>query len=101
MGKRKYPPLTPSEVKAIIVALGFTWKRTHGSHSHYERAAMGKFPRSVVTVDDHYPECAENLIKNMIRQSNHSRDEFYGATKGTAQKCGVRMYVVPSLETAL
>ena len=72
MGKRKYPPLTPSEVKSIIVALGFRHKRTQGGHSHYEREAMRKFPRSIVTVDDHYPEFDDDLIKKMIGQSNHN-----------------------------
>ena len=100
MGKRKYPPLTPSEVKAIAVALGFKYRRTEGAHSHYVREATGGFPRSLITIDDHYPEFDDDLIKKMIGQSKHSRDEFYGATKQTARKGGVRLYLVPRPETA-
>jgi len=92
MGKRKYPPLTPSEVKSIVGALGFKFRRKDGSHAQYERLATGKYPRSIVTIDEHYSEFDDDLIKNMIRQSNHSRDEFYGATKSTARKGGVKLY---------
>ena len=90
MGKRRYPPLTPSEVKAIVLALGFRHRRTQGAHAHYERQAIAGLPRSLVTVDEHYPEFDDDLIKKMIAQSNHTRDEFYGATKHTAKKAGVR-----------
>ena len=63
MGQRKYPPLTPSEVKAVVLSLGFKHARTHGAHAHYERQTIGKFPRSIVTVDEHYPEFDDDLIK--------------------------------------
>jgi hypothetical protein len=29
------------------------------------------------------------ILKSMIRQSNHTRDEFYGATKRTARRADV------------
>lgn len=86
MGRRRYPPLTPSEVVAIVEALGFTRKRQTGSHAHYERAADGKRPRSIVTVDMSVSSFWEELIKSMIRQSNFSREEFYGATEKTKKK---------------
>jgi len=35
--------------------------------------------RSVVTVDMGIREFGERLIKSMIRQSNHTKEEFYGA----------------------
>ena len=98
MGQRKYPPLTPSEVKSIVISLGFKYRRTQGDHAHYEREATGKYPRSIVTVDEHYPQFDDDLIKKMIGQSKHSRDEFYGATKSTARKASVPLYVVPSPE---
>jgi len=98
MGKRKYPPLTPNEVKAITLALGFRYRRTQGSHAHYEREAIGKYPRAVISIDEHYQQFDDDLIKNMIGQSKHTRDEFYGATKGTAKKGGVRLYTFPVAE---
>lgn len=90
MGKRKYPPLTPSEVAAILTKLGFTKVREEGSHAHYECLASDKRRRSVVTVDTGYPEFDDALLKSMIRQSNRTREEFYGATKKTARKAAVQ-----------
>jgi predicted RNA binding protein YcfA (HicA-like mRNA interferase family) len=86
MGKRKYPPLTPSEVIAILTSLGFVKVRQDGSHAHYEHAPAGEYPRSIVTVDMAYSEFSDDLIKSMIRQSNRSREVFYGATKRTARQ---------------
>ena len=93
MGKRKYPPLTPSEVIAILSALGFFWKHQEGSHCAYERAACSKRKRAVVTVDTAKSEFDEFLLKSMIRQSQFERAEFYGATKSTARKAGVTQMV--------
>lgn len=36
----------------------------------------------------------ETLIKSMISQSNFKRDEFYGATKHSARKASVRLFVI-------
>ncbi len=91
MGSRRYPPLTPSECIAIVTALGFTLKRQEGSHCHYERPAdppgsNPQKPRSVVTIDVSISSFDDYPIKMMIRQSNHSREEFYGATPKTKKK---------------
>lgn len=86
MGRRKYPPLTPNEVVSILQSLGFNLKRKTGSHFHYERPADSEKPRALVTVDMSVSEFWEELIKNMIRQSRFSREEFYRATKKTAKK---------------
>ncbi|MFQ5694995.1 MAG: type II toxin-antitoxin system HicA family toxin [Terriglobia bacterium] len=90
MGRRKYPPLSSSEVIGILEALGFALKRQTGSHAHYERQAGTQKPRAVVTVDTSIPEYWERIIKSMIRQSTFSREEFYGATKKTAKKINLR-----------
>src|ERR1017187_1257065 len=90
MGQKKYPPLKRAEVEAILGALGFTAKYQEGSHCQYEREADGKRHRSVVTVDKAEREFGEFLLRSMVRQSNFSRDEFYGATKRTAVKAAVR-----------
>lgn len=89
MGQRKYPPLKPAEVVAILGILGFEKVREDGSHAHFECPATNEYPRSVVTVDTGYSEFDESLIKGMIRQSNRSRELFYGATKRTAAKASV------------
>jgi predicted RNA binding protein YcfA (HicA-like mRNA interferase family) len=85
MGSRKYPPLKLAEVKAIVVALGFTLKRTNGSHCHYEGIGADGL-RAVVTVDLSIPEFEDTLLKSMISQCRHDRKKFYGATKATAKK---------------
>lgn len=89
MGKRSTPPLTPSEVISILVALGFSLKRQEGSHAQYECPANAKYPRSLVTVDMAHKDFDEQLMRSMIRQSNRSRELFYGATKRTARKASV------------
>jgi predicted RNA binding protein YcfA (HicA-like mRNA interferase family) len=89
MGKRSTPPLTPSEVVAVLVALGFTFKRQEGSHAQYECPASAEHPRSLVTVDMARGDFDEQLMRSMIRQSNRSRERFYGATKRTARKASV------------
>lgn len=86
MGRRKYPPLTPSEVAAIVCALGFRFNRQEGSHAHYERAAADGLPRKIVTIDTAIATFSQELIKSMIRQSGFDREQFYGATKKTAKK---------------
>jgi predicted RNA binding protein YcfA (HicA-like mRNA interferase family) len=89
MGQRRFPPLTPDEVEAILRARGFEKKRQEGSYAQWERAADGRRLRSIVTVDVSRAECREDLMKSMIRQSNLTRDQFYSATKRTARKANV------------
>ena len=78
MGKRKYPPLRPREVIANLEALGFSFKRQVGSHRHYEKLASPGRERAVVTVDTSVDQFWPELTKSMIRQSRHTREEFYG-----------------------
>lgn len=89
MGQRRYPQLTLSEVLAILNKLGFVKKHQEGSHAQHERPADGVRPRSIVTVDMSIRDFDDFLLKSMIGQSNHSREEFYGATKKTAKKASV------------
>lgn len=75
MGK-KLPLLTPREVQANLKALGFVHKHTKGSHAVYERAADGKRPRIVLPVDLGHKQFSKNLMKNMIRESKFTAEEF-------------------------
>ena len=75
---------------SILLALGFVFKRKTGSHAHYERQMDGSRPRSIVTVDMGEKTFDNTLMKSMISQSNHSRDEFYGATRLSARKAGIK-----------
>ena len=89
MGQRRYPPLTQSEVVAILTILEFKKARQDGSHAQYECLKNDQHPRSIVTVDTAYREFDDKMMKSMIRQSNRSREVFYGATKRTALKAAV------------
>src|SRR4051794_7713222 len=91
MGQKKYPPLTPNEVVEILSRVGFSKRGQEGSHAQYFKAGSENHITSNVTVDMAYREFDCDLIKSMIRQSNYSRDEFYGATKRSARKAGVKL----------
>jgi predicted RNA binding protein YcfA (HicA-like mRNA interferase family) len=73
---RKLPLLKPREVRANLTALGFTHKRTDGSHETWERTADANHKRAVVTVDAGKTQFDKHLMKMMIRQSTFSRYEF-------------------------
>lgn len=83
MGKRKYPPLKHKEVLEIISNLGFQYKRTVGSHAHYER--LERNTRYIVTVAN-YSEFDDYLIKSMIDQAGCSREAFYSACPSAKKK---------------
>lgn len=76
MGK-KLPKLKPREVKSNLKALGFSWKRTDGSHETWERAADSIITeRKIVTVDVGKTQFDDYLMKMMIRQSGCGREAF-------------------------
>src|ERR1017187_4192494 len=89
MGKRSYPPLTPSDVISILTALGFTKRAQTGSHAQYFRPGDAKRKAALVSVDVHYKEFDDELMHSMFRRSEFSRQEFYGATKHTARRACV------------
>jgi len=74
----KYPPLTPAEVERILEQIGFTLKRTSGSHNQWEGTVKGR--RRLVTVDQlsrSSETFGKRLMNLMIRQSGLTKDEFY------------------------
>jgi predicted RNA binding protein YcfA (HicA-like mRNA interferase family) len=89
MGRRAYPPLTPYEVIDILLAWGFQKRGQTGSHAQYVRPADGKRKAALVSVDVHYKEFSDDLMHNIVRESNLNRKEFYGATKHTARRASV------------
>lgn len=89
MGQRSHPPLSPDEVVSILLARGFRYRGTEGSHAQYVRVADDKRKTALVSVDMHYRQFDVDLIQRMIRNSGFSRKEFYGATKKTARRACV------------
>lgn len=85
MGYR-IPVLKPGEVKGNLRALGFTHKRTNGSHETWERLSDKIMPqRMVVTVDNKVKEFDSFLMKSMIRQSGFEPEEFCAGTVSPAR----------------
>ena len=99
MGRRRFLPLTPAEVCAILTQLGFRFKIQEGSHAQWERPADGTRRRAVVTVDMKEKDFGSTLMQSMVRQSNFSHDEFYGGTKKTARKASVSHFRVTNTVT--
>ena len=81
---KKYPPLTASEVTAILSALGFSYDHSSGGHDFYKASHSGK--SWTVTVDSKCSPFNDFLLKSMISQCGYDRKQFYGATKKTAKK---------------
>jgi predicted RNA binding protein YcfA (HicA-like mRNA interferase family) len=82
---KRYPPLTPQEVRDILRAAGFALERVDGSHEQWESGSI-RGRRRLVTVDAGVRECSMKLIRSMIEQSGLTRDEFYRQTARTAPK---------------
>lgn len=87
---RKYPPLTDREVIAVLKALGFQYSHSEGGHDFYKGTHSGKNWK--VTVDPKASPFDDFLLKSMIGQAGVSRDRFYGATKNTASKAGIKVH---------
>lgn len=87
---RRYPPLTPGEVRDILRNAGFVLLRTESSHEHWEHADVGG-RRRLVTVDSAYDQFDSDRIQTMIAQSGMDRVEFYCQTRGTARKINKRV----------
>ncbi len=73
-----FPPLDRSEIESVLIKLGFSPKRTKGSHTQWEGYTKGV--RRVVTVD-HMKSRKEKyghlLTRKMIEQSGLNKKEFY------------------------
>ena len=85
---KKYPPLTDREVTAVLRELGFQYSHSEGGHDFYKGTHSGKNWK--VTVDPKESPFNDFLLKSMISQAGVSRDQFYGATKNTANKAGLK-----------
>lgn len=81
---RKLPLLKPREVRANLIALGFSHKRTDGSHETWERPADANHKRAVVTVDAGKSQFDKHLMKMMIRQSTFTQEQFCTGVTGNA-----------------
>lgn len=98
---RKFPPLTPTQVRAILTACDFTLRETEGSHEQWEHDDF-KGQARLVTVDGSHDVFSQNLMHSMLSQSGMTRDEFYGQTRSTAKKIGLRFRraATPAVEPA-
>ena len=88
MGQKKYPPLTPNEIVAILKARGFRWDRNSGDHQFFSRYLNGK--EHLPQVDMGVPQVSDYWLKLTITESGLSREDFYCSTKATAKKIGMK-----------
>ena len=73
----KLPLLKLREVRSNLKALGFVHKRTDGSHETWERLADHIISeRKVVQLDAKIDQFDKFLMKNMIRTSGFTQEEF-------------------------
>lgn len=93
MSPRRYPPITAQEARLILRANDFSKVGQRGSHEQWEGQVGGK--RRLVTVDENAAPFSDFILKSMIKQSGLSREKFYGSTKATAKKIGLRAALNP------
>lgn len=84
MGSRKYLPLTPDELRRVLKAFGFTYKRTRGDHEQWEGMTHEK--RRVITVQLIDGEYAVDRMKTIIRNMDVTVDEFYSQDASIARR---------------
>jgi predicted RNA binding protein YcfA (HicA-like mRNA interferase family) len=85
---KKYPPLTSTQVEAILRANKFIYSHSRGDHKYYYGVIKKK--SRTVTLKMRIDVYSNDLLKYMIAQSGLTREEFYGSTKETAKKIGVK-----------
>jgi predicted RNA binding protein YcfA (HicA-like mRNA interferase family) len=84
MGQRRYPPLTPKEIIAILIARGFTFHHSEGDHEYYYCEVRGE--KRVMQVDTGNPLYTNYWLKQTIKETGMTRRQFYCSTKRTAKK---------------
>jgi hypothetical protein len=85
MGRRTWPPLTWQEMADCFEALGW-WLDRSTDHTVY---VDGK--GHIAPLDKKWQPASGPTIKHVVvEQARLTRDEFYGATKATAKKVGLR-----------
>lgn len=84
---RSWPPLTAKEIGDCMVALGWTHDHDESTHQIWVNQAT----RQVVPVDVKWNPVSSPLLKHIVtEQMGMTREQFYGATKATRRKVGLR-----------
>jgi len=85
----KYPSLTLTEVRSILICWEFVERRRRSGSSHVQWEKKHKGITFVVTLDDAISEFDDFLLKVMIEQSGLKRDQFDAGSRSAARKIGV------------
>ena len=72
----KYPSLTLTEVRSILICWEFVERRQRSGSSHVQWEKKHKGITFVVTLDDAISEFDDFLLKVTIEQSGLKRDQF-------------------------
>jgi len=84
MGQRKYPPLTPDEIVAILLARGFIFHKSKGDHRFYIHTVRAN--KAIAQIDMGNPLYSEKWLKLLIHETGMTREQFYCSTKSAAKK---------------
>ncbi len=88
MGQDKFPPLSPDEIIELLKARGFTLHHTKGDHEFYYCEVQGK--KRVMQVDTGNPLYTGYWLKQTIKETGMTREQFYCSTKKTAKKINMK-----------
>jgi predicted RNA binding protein YcfA (HicA-like mRNA interferase family) len=84
---RSWPPLTATEIGDCLTALGFVHDRDESSHQIW----VNPKTHQIVPVDAKWQPVGSRLLQHLVKEElKLSRETFYGATKATARKIGLR-----------
>lgn len=71
----RVPSLTPRQLQRVLVAEGFEFVGSKGSHAYFVRG------RAVVTVPMHSRELPRGLLLAIIKQSGIPQERFLGGRR--------------------
>lgn len=84
---KQWPPLDASDIRSCVKALGFVHDHTTGTHEVW----VDPVNHQMVEFDSKWNPVSSPMLQHFVTQQlRRTREEFYGATKATARKIGLR-----------
>jgi predicted RNA binding protein YcfA (HicA-like mRNA interferase family) len=84
---RAWPPLTAGEIADCLTELGWVHDRDNATHQVWVHETTHK----IAVVDVKWQPVSGPMLKHLITEELHlTREQFYGATKTTRKKIGLR-----------
>jgi len=84
---RGWPPLTATEIGRCLNALGYVRDHDESTHQIWVHSQTHR----IVPIDTKWSPIGGHLLQHIVKeQLGISREAFYGATKATRRKIGLR-----------